>query len=209
MQNRKLFHSSKTFILFLLCISLFTTVFAEDSISDLKRQIEALQKKVDKLEATTHYKKDANNLFSIFHKKQKSWDPFEEINRMHEEMDRMFKDSFYFGGDLSKGMFRSDLYYDDNFHLQDKKDRYIIEFDMTGLDQSKIDIEVNENNITIKSERSAEETEKAKNKSLSKISYASFLTTIPTPVDADTSRMKTEKKGNKFIMTLPKKKTKN
>ena len=78
---------------------------------------------------------------------------------------------------------------------------------MTGLDKEKIDIEINEHSITVQGEHSRQDTEESPNRYFSSQSFGSFMKTIPLPVDADTTEIKTEKEGDTLVVRLPKKKT--
>ena len=118
----------------------------------------------------------------------------------------MFKDSLDWGGNLRHGMFRSNMSYDGDFVVKEDKDKYIIEFDLAGLDQDKIDIQVNQRSITVKGEQNQEQKQEGGNSYFSSKSYATFVRSIPTPINADTKRMKSEKNGDKLIIILPKKK---
>ena len=75
---------------------------------------------------------------------------------MQEEMDQMFQRSLKVRGDLNKGLFSNNMSYDANFEIKDQKDKYIIELDMKGLNENKTNIEIKDNYITIKGERSEE-----------------------------------------------------
>lgn len=194
------------FVVFFVSLIFFSLtqgapVFADESVSSLKQEIEGLKAKITALEARDEQpKQEKGGFFRLFKKKEKAWDPFEDMEVMQKEMDKMLKRSFSEAGKLSKGMYRSDLFYDENFKLTDKKDSYVIEFDMNELDPSKVDVHIENGYLTVKGERSV--VEKGGNQATS---YASFLTSIMTPPDADSAKMKTERKGDKLIITLPKK----
>ena len=72
-----------------------------------------------------------------------TWDPFDEMNRMQSRMDQIFQDAF--------GRFRNSKHFQglvDNpvfsphVDIQDTDDSYVVRFDMPGMDQSKIDVQV-------------------------------------------------------------------
>ncbi|MBU1044031.1 MAG: Hsp20/alpha crystallin family protein [Candidatus Omnitrophica bacterium] len=181
----------------------------DDNIADLKHQIELLQKRIEGLESAQQDVKvpAASNPVLLGQSAQGSWDPLEEMMQMQQAMSRMFKNSFNWGGLSSKGMFSSDVFYDDAFGLKEDKDKYVIEFDMSGFNQSKVNIQINERTLTVKGERSEAQSKDQKNKYLSSESYASFMRSLLLPEDVDTAKMKSENKGDKLIITLPKKKS--
>ena len=179
----------------------------ENSVEDLKKQIEALQKRVEDLESSAPVMgaRSAGDPLGVLPKPTRRWDPFEEITRMQEEMDRMVQDSFRWGGPAGKGMFRSHMFYDDSFDIKEAPDSYRIEFDMTGLNAGTIDIQVNQQSLTVRGERAQEHSEEGRNNYIASKSFATFMRSFPVPPDADTSKMKTENQGDKLIITLPKK----
>jgi len=123
---------------------------------------------------------------------------------MQQEMDGMFQDSFGRSGSR-RGMFSSDMSFDNDLNLKEVDDGYEIRFTMAGLDQEKIKIQINENSITVTGERSQQNTEEGPNSYFSSQSFGSFMKTIPLPVDADVAKMQTEKEGEVLIIRLPKK----
>lgn len=177
-------------------------LMAQEHVEDLKRQIAALQKRVAELEAAR-----SPEAVHLPTGDSRRWDPLEEIVRMQEEMDRLFQDSFSWGGQSGRGIFRSDMFYDDTVGMKEEGDRYIIEFDMTGLNEGQVDIQVNRHTITVRGERRDEQTEAGAQKYFQSRSYATFMKSIPLPPDADPSGMRSEKKGGTLIITLPKKTT--
>ena len=178
--------------------------YAEEDIEVLRQQIQRLQERIKQLEASRSPVESKDSLGPMWRQRD-LWDPFAEMERMQEEMDKMFQDSFRFGGPSSRGMFKSDMYYDDNFDMKEEKDKYVIKFDMRGLNKDKLDIDINKHSITVRGEHSAEETEQGPDRYFRSQRFGTFLKTIPLPIDADTSRVKSEKKGDHLVITLPKK----
>lgn len=185
-----------------------SSVSAGDDVEDLKAQIEALQKRVNELENTQqvpeeHEDEDSRGFFN--RRDNRAWDPFDEIRRMQEEMDSMFQQSFGSRGLGGSGMFSNNMSFDQDFDLKETDNGYEIRFDMTGLDKDKVDIDINEHSITVKGEQSRQDTEEGDNTYFRSQSYGSFMKTIPLPVDADTTKVKTEKEGDSLVIRLPKK----
>ena len=179
----------------------------EPTMEDLKKQIEKLQNRVDELESTQKtQQEEEDDSWGYFNRRRSNnrWDPFEEIHRMQEEMDNMFQHSFGRSGGF-QGSFSNNMGFDYDFDINETDKGYEIKFDMKGLDKEKIDIEINDHSITVKGEHSMQQTEEGQDRYFSSQSFGSFMKTIPLPVDADTTKVKTEKEGDTLIIKLPKK----
>ena len=72
-------------------------------------------------------------------------------------------------------------------------------------DKDKVGIQINQHSLTVKGQRSRQEKEQNANRYISSDSFGSFVKTIPLPDDADTTRVRTEKKGDTLVIELPKK----
>lgn len=197
----------------ILCLTAFgsgtSIVYGQqDDVAALKKEIEVLKKRVAQLEQERQTPSVPGSALSqqrpYAGRSWHEWDPFAEMDRMQAMMDRMFKSTVgRFGG--GRGILSNQIYFNPNFDLKETKDGYEIRIDLTGLDKNKIDIRADKHSITIKGEQEREEKNEGDNTYYEMRSYGSFLQTIPLPMDADVSKMKTEKKGNALIIRLPKK----
>jgi HSP20 family protein len=193
--------------------SAVSPVFAADNVSDLKAQIEALQKRVEELEAARSKPAQQAPPSNAFQNPGSApwgggWDPFDEMSRIQEEMNRMFQRSFSnpgFAGSGKAGMFKNNMFYDEDYNIQETKDGYQLTFDMSGFDQDKVNIDVNGHSITISGQQSSQEDQSKGNGYFESRSYGSFLKTVPLPPDADPQKMETKKDGNTLIIKIPKK----
>ncbi len=132
------------------------------------------------------------------------WDPFQEMQRIRDEMDSMFQGIYGSGGGNSpKGMFNTDISYNADFDIEEKEDKYIVRIEVAGIDKDKINIEINNGFMTVSGERSVTEEEQGPNGYYSSRSIGSFFKTIPLPADADTGNVKTEVKDDVVIVTFP------
>ncbi|HBR15094.1 MAG TPA: hypothetical protein DD723_06085 [Candidatus Omnitrophica bacterium] len=191
---------------FLLGISLFNpSVFAQEDIQSLKRQVEILNKKVAELEAEKSRKSLAppNNLQGF---EENSWDPFAEMDRLQEQMNQMFQDPFGAQLHRDQSMIQHHEFQEPDFNLEETDVGYLIKFNTAGLDRKKIDIQINENSLTLSGESSRETEESNPQAVMRSRSFGKFLKTIPLPVDADIQKLKTEQKGEVLEITIPKKK---
>ena len=81
----------------------------------------------------------------------------------------------------------------------------IIKLDIKGVDKENIDVEANENAVTISGEYFKQVEEANPYRIYSFNGYGSFLKTMPLPEDADSEKMKTVDEGEFLIITIPKK----
>ena len=117
----------------------------------------------------------------------------------------MFQDSFDRRGWPSSGILNSSIFYDEEFDLKKTEEGYMLKLDIKGLDKENINIDINENSITISGEYSQQIEETNPQGIYSLKGYGSFLKTMPMPADADTEKMETVIEENSLIITIPRK----
>ncbi|MFH1479465.1 MAG: trypsin-like peptidase domain-containing protein [Candidatus Omnitrophota bacterium] len=131
---------------------------------------------------------------------------FSQMRKIQEEMDRIFQSgSSDASSGKGRGMFNTNIFYDPTFDIEDNKDSYLIKLDVTGMDKDKIDIEINENSITVSSKREEIKQSKSKDSLFQSQSQSSFLRTIPLPKDADTKSIQTNIDRNMLVIKILKK----
>ncbi|MFP4473226.1 MAG: Hsp20/alpha crystallin family protein [Candidatus Omnitrophota bacterium] len=200
-----------TLVIFVLAglLACAVPLWAEEaSVEELKAQIRALQERVEQLEETQQPQdRGAVDPWKGLPQRYRldRWDPFLEMQRMQQEMNRMFQDSFSSGGDKGQGVFSSRMGFDYDFDMMDKGDHYEMVFDMSGLDEDSFNIEINQGSLTVQGERLSEETQQDPNAVVRARSFGSFMRTIPLPPDADTGKVETKKQEGQLIIRLPKK----
>ena len=195
-------------ILFIVLAGAFFFVhqssFAQENTEDLKAQIQALQKRVEELEAREKNKQTPRALphhpFT-----QRGWDPFAQMQRMQEEMDALFSDAFSMPTPGARGMFSTDMVFDQELDLKETDAAYEIRFNMSGLNKEKMDIQINKHSITVSGQYSEKHQEDNPGGVIQSQRFGTFLKTIPLPVDADTASVKTEQQGDELVITMPKK----
>lgn len=205
MMKVKLFSAFTAFIFLMSFVCVSPALAKDTSTAELKKQIEALQKRVEELESE---KKQTNTGNAVMppQRRERGWNSFDEIYRMQEEMNQLFQHSLKTRGNLNNGLFSNNMSYDDNFEIKDQKDKYVLEIDMKGMNEDKTNIEITERYITVRGEQSTEKKQEDNGSYISSKSFSSFMRTIPLPADADTSNVKSDKKGDKLIITFGKKK---
>jgi HSP20 family protein len=138
--------------------------------------------------------------------KDRSWDPYAEMQHMQDEMEQMFGESF------SRFHMHNPL---DNLSkspdvdLQDKQDRYIVTVNVPGADASTMDVKLNDDrllHISIKTEHSKDETDEKNGQYQYRERFVGeFHRVLTLPGPADAAKLKTEFHNGVLTITLPKK----
>lgn len=201
-----------TMVIFLLGGALSQSVGAEEDVTALKQQIEALQQRVEELEAVQGGRiaprSSARQLAPSSGFFDGGWDPFDEMDRIHEEMEQMLSQPLegrsYRGGSFNGSMSMKGFQGQD-VELEETDKGYVIHFDMEGLNQEKIDVEINPHSVTLSGQYEEKTEEKNPDGVFHSSRFGSFMKTIPLPLDADTEAMTTTKKDGQLVITILKK----
>ncbi|MGD8566799.1 MAG: Hsp20/alpha crystallin family protein [Gammaproteobacteria bacterium] len=138
------------------------------------------------------------------------WNPFEEMQRMQNEMNKIF-------GDM-----RSQLQVNPNFNdlnggftfapnvdMQDQDDRYVITVDIPGADESNINVKLDGNQLHISATTRKSNKQQNGNNSgnmlRSERFFGQFKRTITLPEPVVPEKMKTDYKDGVLTIVVPKK----
>lgn len=171
--------------------------------AELQQQIMQLQQRIRRLEAEKQALYEASARIVPPHRRS-LWDPFAEMDAMRREMDHMFADSFRLLDDEHR-LFSTNMSFSYDVDIIEDDKGYVITFDLPGIDQENVDIQISDHSVTVKGEHSSRDVTKGPNDFFSAQSYGTFLKTIPVPEDADTSNVSTEKTQDSVIITMPRK----
>lgn len=131
-----------------------------------------------------------------------NWDPFAEMEKIQEQMHRLFDDSFS-RGLVDKTIFRANAAFEPNISINQKDNAYIVKADLPGMDKSSINIEIKGSELTLSGERKEEETKQDKGFYRQELSYGSFSRSIMLPEDARTNQISSEYKNGVLTITIP------
>lgn len=88
--------------------------------------------------------------------------------------------------------------------LNEKDGVYEIKAQLPGVDKDNIDLEVNNDSLTIKAETEEKKEEKGETTHRSEFRYGKILRTIQLPNEIDSSKTSAEYKNGVLTVTLPK-----
>jgi len=136
--------------------------------------------------------------------KDRTWNPYAEIQHMQNEMEQMFDDSFSRFhmktplGSLSKTP---------DVDLKEKSDRYIVTVNAPGADESSIDVKLEDQvlRISIKTEHAKDETDEKNGKYQYRERFVGqFQRALTLPGPANAAKMTTEYHNGVLTITIPK-----
>jgi HSP20 family protein len=137
------------------------------------------------------------------------WDPFQEMNRMQEHMNRMFEDAFgRFGSSHRFGSLVQDRSFSPEMDLVEEENRFVLRVDLPGVDKADVNVSVSDDrSVTIsgKREEQVEDKDDQGHSIRTERRMGSFQRTLMLPEPVDSSAMTVEHEDGTLIVTLPKK----
>jgi HSP20 family protein len=151
-----------------------------------------------------------NNPWGLFRNNDQgndSWSPFDEMQRMHDEMNRMFGRTFSrFSRDPNFEQLLDKSTFEPRIDISDEGDRYLVIVDVPGVEDSTIDVSVENAQLRIsgRTERRRDKENSAGAMVHRERYFGSFERTIQLPEDVDQAGIKQEYKDGVLRITLPK-----
>ncbi|MDD5108994.1 MAG: Hsp20/alpha crystallin family protein [Candidatus Omnitrophica bacterium] len=138
-----------------------------------------------------------NNLPIIY--KMSSWDPFTEINRMQERMNRIFENNFSAASNIgdNKASFGSSISFSNN------GTSYMVKVGMPGITKDDIDIQVKGRQLIISGQNKNNKASKGKDYYNQESSYGNFLSNFMLPEDAQINRITSDYKDGVLTISIP------
>ena len=129
-----------------------------------------------------------------------TWDPFREMARLSEEMNRLVGDVF------GQGQGRESLRgaWVPSVDILEKEDAIVIRTDLPGLTADDVDVSVDNGLLVIRGERKFEDA--AEHETLHRVErlYGAFERTFQLPRSVDPSKVKARFANGVLELTLPK-----
>lgn len=134
------------------------------------------------------------------------WDPFKEMHSMHDRINQMFGSAFnrFQRSDDFGGIF-GDYAFSPDINIQDKGDHYLVTVDLPGAEDSRLDVKVDGQTLTISGTIEAERKQEDGGSMLRQERQSGQfrrVITLPSPVKAD--EMETKHKKGVLHIEIPK-----
>ncbi len=134
------------------------------------------------------------------------WDPFSLMNSLRQEMDR-FIDELGFEGDLmspsSTGFGGQMSNWRPTTEVFERDNQLVVRADLPGLTKNDVDVDIDNDRITIRGERKSEHEENREGFFRSERSYGKFVRSIPIPDGVDPEQAKANFKNGVLEIAMP------
>jgi HSP20 family protein len=130
---------------------------------------------------------------------QDLWEPFQDLEQIHEEMNRLFGQRFLPATRVGNGH-----EWCPEVDIIDEKDHLLVRADLPGMKQEEISVEVADNTLTIKGERKHESETKEGTTYRAERSYGSFLRSFTLPAGVDAAKVAATYKNGVLEIRVPK-----
>lgn len=138
-----------------------------------------------------------------------SWfDPFSEFERIHDEMNRAMQKMFK-GGENMIGYKDSGTLLPENYRaplcdVYEKDGKIVTKLEIPGVDKKDINVNVTDENVEIKVEKTQESEVKKKGMYRCERSYSGFYRAIPLPAKVKSTEANAEYKDGVLTVIAPK-----
>lgn len=121
---------------------------------------------------------------------------------LRSEMDRVFDDFFGLMPARREG---STTMWAPSVDISETADNFIVRAELPGMKKEDIELEVENNVLSIRGERRFEKTDEGENYHFMERSYGSFYRSFTLPKNVDSETIGAEYKDGMLVVTIPKK----
>jgi len=121
---------------------------------------------------------------------------------LRSEMDRVFDDFFGLMPARREG---SATMWSPSVDISETADNFVVRAELPGMKKDDIELEVENNVLSIRGERKFEKTDEGENYHFMERSYGSFYRSFTLPKNVDSETIGAEYKDGMLIVTIPKK----
>ncbi|MEK6835993.1 MAG: Hsp20/alpha crystallin family protein [Nanoarchaeota archaeon] len=136
------------------------------------------------------------------------WDPFDEIKRIHREMDNMFRRFFESRNKIFKLDKELENFREPLADIKKTDKEYIIEIELPGVNKEDVILQVSNDLIEIRAKKQSELKIEKKGYLRHERSYSGFYRTIPLPFGVKEDEVESEFKNGILKIKVPKSKEK-
>ncbi|HYS81726.1 MAG TPA: Hsp20/alpha crystallin family protein [Anaeromyxobacteraceae bacterium] len=126
------------------------------------------------------------------------FDPFRDLQRVQDEMSKLFDDRLLARGGESVGWTpKVDIFEDE--------EGVALRFELAGVEPKDVDIRFENGVLTLRGDRKMENEDKRDNYHRVELAYGTFTRSFSLPATIDAEKIRAESKNGVLTVTLPKK----
>ncbi len=122
-------------------------------------------------------------MFGGFFGRRRGYDPFEDIFRQFQEMEKLMAEMMKGFGSFGREFPGFEAGFEPRIEMYETPDEVVVRAEMPGLDKDSIDVKVRGNYLIIKGVKKQENKEEKENVFFSESFYGEFQRVIPLPVE--------------------------
>jgi len=126
------------------------------------------------------------------------WDPFRDLQRMQDEVSRIFDDRLAARGGESVG-------WTPNVDIYEDEEGVLLRFELAGVEAKDVDVRFENGVLTLRGERKLEREDKRDGYHRVELSYGTFTRSFSLPGTIDAEKIRAESKNGVLSVHLPKK----
>lgn len=130
-------------------------------------------------------------------------DPFGELERLQEEMNKLF--DFSLSRVFGRGRRALGGSWSPAVDIYDSKDAILVKAEIPGMKKEDIDVSIQADTLIIKGEKKHEEEKKDKNFICNERYYGAFYRAIPLGTEVNVEKVSAKYKDGVLELTIPKK----
>jgi len=128
------------------------------------------------------------------------WDPFRELSRVQEQVNRFLEDSYL----RRPGESSSLTAWAPEVDIHETPEALVLEADLPGVDEKDLDIRIENNTLTIRGERKFEKKVSEENYLRVERTYGSFTRSFSLPHTVNTEQIQANYEKGVLTVRLPK-----
>ena len=139
-----------------------------------------------------------NPLEKWFERRQVS--PFSDFSQLQESFDRMFNEFM----NLRKTTGLQELGFSPSCEIAEEENNYILTFDLPGVKKDEVQVEADNDQLTIRAERKESKKMDTAKKYLSEVYYGTYSRTFTLPGPIDEKKIEAKFENGVLVVTVPK-----
>ncbi|MBS3818208.1 Hsp20/alpha crystallin family protein [bacterium] len=132
----------------------------------------------------------------------KRWDPFRDLMTLKDRMDRIFEDTFRTQGEEKELMPST---WSPSVDIFEDESNVVLSIELPGIEEKNIDVNIEDNALTVKGERNIEKEDKKENYHRIERAYGSFYRSFSIPNYVDVDKIEAQHENGVLKITMPKK----